>query len=88
MGKFGQTYNRGAHHRIRTDSRPSGRAAEIAAHVQAAGADGIGPAALAEIIGVRACCMDSVLASATPRYPNIAEDDSGRLFWYEWEGGA
>lgn len=75
----------GPHHRIRTDSRPMGRAAELAAHVQAAGADGVTQCALAAALGCQPCNLDSLLASATPRYPNIAEDDSGRLFWHEWE---
>lgn len=85
MGKFGQTYNRGAHHRVRTDSRPSGRAAEIAAHVQAAGADGVTQCALAAAIGCQPCNLDSLLASATPRYPAIYEDDAGRLYWLDGE---
>lgn len=75
----------GPHHRIRADSRPRGRAAEIAAHVRAAGADGVTQCALAAVMGVQPCNLDAMLATATPRYPAIAEDDDGRLFWYEWE---
>ena len=75
---------RAAHHRIRTDSRPRGRAAEIAGHIRDAGADGITQCGLAAAVGCQPCNLDAMLATVTPRFPEVYEDDHGRLYW----GGA
>lgn len=44
--------------------------------------------ALAAAIGCQPCNLDSLLASATPRYPAICEDDAGRLYWLGDGGGS
>lgn len=75
------------HHRLTTDSagRAGGRSSQLAEAIRAAGADGIAPVDLAAAIGKTKGNLQSLLASMTPRYPQVYEDDGGRLYWAEVE---
>ena len=78
-----QPIRRAAHHR----SGPSyggtpGRAAQVAAIIERAGPGGISKRALLEALGMNTGgSAEAVLATATPRYPQICEADDGRLVW-------
>jgi len=74
----------GAHHRAQKAGYAGnpGRSAEIAGLIRDAGADGLHYADLAAALGRPVCNIEAVLATLTPRYTQVYEDDNKRLYWY------
>ena len=68
---------------VPTRSRYAPRVAEM---VRGAGQAGLSVAALAAGLGIGSSSIDSILATATRAYPEMAEDDGGRLVWVTLEG--
>jgi len=77
----------GAHHRTHKAGYGGnpGRTAELAAMIRDAGAEGLHYTDLAARIGRKPCNIESMLASLTPRFPEVYEDDDRRLFWADTE---